>query len=106
MDRKLVSLKDIEDNNSDISIKNLIKIFKSLKKNIRLLRSEKQGIKIISEDKVFSKLHHIENLEYVLIANYSNVEKVSEILINNSWILSKKFINKKYGSTLFLFQKE
>ena len=70
-----------------------------------MLRSQKHGFKIISEDKVFSKLYKVDNLDYLLVANYSNVKKISKILIDNNWILSKKFINKDYGSTLLLFKK-
>ena len=99
--KELFYIKNINKDNSYTFMQNL----KNIKNKIYLLRSQKQGFKIISEDKVFSKLYKVKNLDYLLVANYSNVKKISKILIDNNWILSKKFINKDYGSSLLLFKK-
>ncbi|MDA7583272.1 hypothetical protein N8698_03260, partial [Candidatus Pelagibacter sp.] len=104
-DKKLIEIKDINKNDSNNSIENLRMNLKFFKDIMYLFSSEKQGIKINSEEEVFSKLYKLKNLDYILIANWSDKEKISDILLNNKWTLSKKFTNKKYGSTLILFKK-
>ena len=59
----------------------------------------------LSDKEKFSKLHKAKNLKYLLIADYGERKKISKILINNNWILYKKFEEKNYGSTLLLFKK-
>ena len=103
-DKKFDELVSADKNNSN-SLESLREYFKSFKYIIYLFSSEKYGVKKINQEEVFSKLYKLENLDYVLMANWSDRKKVSNILLNNKWVLLKKFTNKEYGSSLLLFKK-
>ena len=103
-DKKFDELVSADKNNSN-SLERLREYFKSFKYIIYLFSSEKYGVKKINQEEVFSKLYKLENLDYVLMANWSDRKKVSNILLNNKWVLLKKFTNKEYGSSLLLFKK-
>jgi len=105
-DKKFTELQNANKNDSNSFIENLKKKFKSLRSIIYLFSSEKKSVQIKNDDEVFSELYKLENLDYVLIANWSYKKRISNILLNNKWILLKKFTNKEYGSTLLLFKKE
>ncbi len=53
----------------------------------------------------FLKINNIENLKYILLADYGVREKITNTLISNNWKLEKKFEETNYRSTLLLFKK-
>ena len=53
----------------------------------------------------FSKLNEINNLKYLLLANYGNRKNIKKILLSNNWTVEKEFHEKNYRSTLILFKK-
>ena len=104
-DKKFIELQSVDKNNLNNLKENLSENLKSFKDIVYLFSSEKHGIQTKNNDEVFSKLYKLENLDYVLIANWADKKNISNILLKNKWILLKKFTNKKYGSTLLLFEK-
>ena len=104
-DKKFVDLSSVDKDVSNSFKENLRKYFKSFKNIVYLFSSEKRGVQIKNQDEVFSKLYKLENLNYVLIADWPYKKKISKILLNNKWLLLREFNNKEYGSTLLLFKK-
>ena len=55
---------------------------------------------------IFLKLGKLENLNYILLADYGDRKLITNNLLSKNWEIEKKFIEKDYQSTLILFKKK
>ena len=76
-----------------MNIQNNYKLFKQ--KNSSLSPAEK-----------FAKLNEIDNLKYLIIADYPERKNIKKILPKNNWKLVKTFEEKNYKSTLLVYKKK
>ena len=74
-------------------------------KNIAKPRNKLIDNKKYNPEEVFIKINKIENLEYLLIADYKHRDIIYELLPKDKWTLYKKFEDSDYKSTLLLFKK-
>ena len=82
-----------------MKILNMLRIFKII---INYLNKK---IFIISAEK-FAKLNEIDNLKYLIIADYPERKNIKKILPKNNWKLVKTFEEKNYKSTLLVYKKK
>ena len=94
----IISKNYISDDINLITIKNKSGIFKNeVDKNI-----EKKGGNFINN------LNKIDNLNYLLIANRSfngSRKNLIKIFLDNNWLIEKKFVDKRYRTSLILLKK-
>jgi hypothetical protein len=119
---KLINLKNEFDslNNSNYSLSNKIlnveknKTFKDTFKNYLQLMKKSKIFKSNNIDSnntsnindIFLKLGKLENLNYILLADYGDRKLITNNLLSKNWEIEKKFIEKDYQSTLILFKKK
>ena len=57
-----------------------------------------------SKDK-FLNINKVNNLEYILLADYGDIKKVTKNIISQNWSIENKFYEPNYRSTLILFKR-
>ena len=75
----------------------------NIQENFKLFNQKNSSL---SEIEKLSKFNEINNLEYLLIADYSKREIIEKILLNNNWEMVKSFKEENYKSTLLVFKKK
>ena len=81
-------------------INNTENLFEKLKVYLNLM----EKIEIVQQNKKFSNIKDLKNLEYLIIAGYGDKIELIEYLLLNKWELEKKFIQKNYRSTIKIFK--
>ena len=97
----IISKNYISDDSNLITIKNKSGIFKYEvdKKDINIKKREGNFI---------NNINKIDNLNYLLIANENfngSRKNLIKIFLNNNWLIEKKFIDKRYRTSLILLKK-
>ena len=79
-----------------------LKYVKNIQNNYKLF---KQKYSSLYPAEKWTKLNEIDNLEYLIVADYPERKSIKKILPENNWKLVKTFEEKNYKSTLLIYKK-
>ncbi len=80
-----------------------LKYVKNIQNNYKLFKQKNSSL---SPAEKFAKLNEIDNLKYLIIADYPERKNIKKILPKNNWKLVKTFEEKNYKSTLLVYKKK